>query len=57
MAGFRGIVFVGGFSYADVLESARRWRTVGNTLLRLSSFDGHYPRLTSASVIYTMVVY
>ena len=43
LEGFRGIVFVGGFSYADVLESARGWRTVGDTLLRLSSFDGHYP--------------
>ena len=56
LEGFRGIVFVGGFSYADVLESARGWRTVGNTLLKLSSFDGHYSRLTSVSVIYTMVV-
>lgn len=25
LEGFRGIVFVGGFSYADVLESARGW--------------------------------
>ena len=25
-----------------VLESARGWRTVGDTLLRLSSFDSHY---------------
>ena len=37
LEGFRGIVFVGGFSYADVLKLARGWRTVGNTLLRLSS--------------------
>ena len=43
LEGFRGIVFVGGFSYADVLESARGWRTVGDALLRLSSFDGDYP--------------
>ena len=40
--GFRCTVFVGGLSYADVLESARGWRTVGDTLLRLSSFDSHY---------------
>ena len=26
LEGFRGIVFVGGFSYADVLESARGWK-------------------------------
>ena len=25
LEGFRSIVFVGGFSYADVLESAREW--------------------------------
>ena len=43
LEGFRGIVLVGGFSYADVLESVRGWRTVGITVLRLSSFDGHYP--------------
>ncbi|KAK8830471.1 hypothetical protein WA577_000467 [Blastocystis sp. JDR] len=42
LEGFRCTVFVGGFSYADVLESARGWRTVGDTLLRLSSFDSHY---------------
>ena len=40
---FRRIVFVGGFSYADVLESVRGWRTVGDILLRLSSLEGHYP--------------
>ena len=42
LEGFRCTVFVGMFSYADVLESARGWRTVGDTLLRLSSFDSHY---------------
>ena len=42
LEGFRCTVFVGGLSYADVLESARGWRTVGDTLLRLSSFDSHY---------------
>ena len=47
----------GGVSYADVLELAREWRPVGNTLLRLSSFYGHYPQLASASVICTVVVY
>ena len=26
MEGFRGTVFLGGFSYADVLESARGWK-------------------------------
>ena len=40
-----------------VLESARGWRTLGDTLLRLSSLEGHYPWLTSASVICTMVVH
>ena len=55
--GFLLRVLVGGFSYADVLESARGWCPVGNTLLRLSSFYGHYPRLASASVICTVVVY
>ena len=43
LEGFRGIVFVGRFSYADVLESLRGWRTVDDALLRLSSLDGHYP--------------
>ena len=42
LEGFRCTVFVGRFSYADVLESARGWRTVGDTLLRLYSFDSHY---------------
>ena len=42
LEGFLLRVLVGGFSYADVLESARGWRTVGDTLLRLSSFDSHY---------------
>ena len=55
--GFLLRVLVGGGSYADVLELAREWRPVGNTLLRLSSFYGHYPRLTSASVICIVVVY
>ena len=43
LEGFLLKVLVGGFSYADVLESARVWRTVGITVLRLSYFDGHYP--------------
>ena len=43
LEGFRCTVFVGGFSYADVLESVRGWRTVGDILLRLSSLEGHYP--------------
>lgn len=55
--GFLLRVLVGGVSYADVLELAREWRPVGNTLLRLSSFYGHYPQLASASVICTVVVY
>lgn len=25
MDGFQGVVFVGGFSYADVLDSAKGW--------------------------------
>ena len=57
LEGFLLRVLVGGFSYTDVLESARGWRTVGDTLLRLSSFYGHYPRLTSASVICIVVLY
>ena len=43
--GFRGVVFVGGFSYADVLESARGWAAtiLFNKSLK-AQFDAFYAR-------------
>ncbi len=43
--GFRGLVFVGGFSYADVLDSAKGWAGIIRFNPRLSQmFDGFYRR-------------
>lgn len=45
LEGFRGIVFVGGFSYADVLESARGWAAtiLFNKSLK-AQFEAFYAR-------------
>jgi phosphoribosylformylglycinamidine synthase len=43
--GFRGVVFVGGFSYADVLDSAKGWAGIIRFHDRLRSmFDEFYDR-------------
>jgi phosphoribosylformylglycinamidine synthase len=43
--GFRGLVFVGGFSYADVLDSAKGWAGIIRFNPRLSRmFDDFYRR-------------
>jgi len=43
--GFRGLVFVGGFSYADVLDSAKGWAGIIRFNPRLSEmFDSFYRR-------------
>jgi len=43
--GFRGVVFVGGFSYADVLDSAKGWAGIIRFNQRLrDSFDAFYRR-------------
>ncbi|MFA4871690.1 MAG: phosphoribosylformylglycinamidine synthase [Patescibacteria group bacterium] len=42
---FRGVVFVGGFSYADVLDSGKGWAGVVKFNSRLKEmFDGFYER-------------
>ncbi len=42
---FRGIVFVGGFTYADVLDSAKGWAGIIKFSPRLKEmFDGFYSR-------------
>ena len=45
LAGFRGVVFVGGFSYADVLDSAKGWAAAirFNEKVR-AEFDAFYER-------------
>ena len=49
--GFRGVVFVGGFSYADVLDSAKGWAGIVlfNPRLRLM-FEDFYRRSDSFSL-------
>ena len=45
LEGFRGIVFVGGFSYADVLESVSGWAaTILNSKELKAQFDAFYAR-------------
>ena len=51
LEGFRGIVFVGGFSYADVLESARGWAaTILNSKELKAHFDTFYARPDTVSL-------
>ncbi len=48
---FRGIVFVGGFSYADVLDSAKGWAGTIRFNERLKKmFDGFYNRADTFSL-------
>ncbi len=45
LAGFRGVVFVGGFSYADVLDSAKGWAGIIRLNPKLCEmFDSFYER-------------
>jgi len=49
--GFRGVVFVGGFSYADVLDSAKGWAGVVKFDARLSAqFDAFRDRADTFSL-------
>ena len=52
LEGFRGIMFVGGFSYADVLESARGWAaTILNSKELKAQLDAFYARPNTFSTI------
>lgn len=49
--GFRGLVFVGGFSYADVLDSAKGWAGIIRFNARLREmFDAFYRRRDTFSL-------
>jgi phosphoribosylformylglycinamidine synthase len=51
LEGFRGVVFVGGFSYADVLDSGKGWAGIIRFNRRLREmFEAFYQRPTAFSL-------